>query len=110
MLAWLLPVSVGGALGACTRYAIGRVVRAPGRDVLVANVAGSLLLGFLTGAGVGGRAGLALGVGFCGALTTFSSFGVHTVEEGGSEYALGTLAAALLAVVVGTALGAWLAG
>jgi CrcB protein len=106
MLEWLLPVGVGGALGACTRYAVGQAVTAPGRGVLVANVAGSFLLGLLLGAGVGGTTELALGTGFCGALTTFSSFGVHTIEEGGAEYALGTLLMALLAALAGGALGA----
>jgi CrcB protein len=107
MFEWAL-LGAGGALGACTRYAVGQYVRAPGRDVLAVNVAGSFLLGLLTGAGVAGTPGLALGAGFCGALTTFSSFGVHTVEEGGFGYALGTLAAALFAVGAGTLLGATL--
>jgi len=105
VLEWLLPVGAGGALGACTRYAIGQGIRTEGRGVLVANVAGSFLLGLLTGGGVGGTPGLAFGTGFCGALTTFSSFGVHTVDGGGADYALGTLLIALLAALAGGALG-----
>ncbi len=108
MLEWVLPVGAGGALGACTRYTVGQLTSVEGRDTLAVNVAGSFLLGILLAAGVGGTTELAFGTGFCGALTTFSSFGVHTVEEGGVDYALGTLLMALLAALAGGALGAWM--
>lgn len=115
-LVWVFAVGTGGALGACARYAAGFLVRPAGRNTLAVNVAGSFLFGAVTAAGVGDTAALALGVGFCGALTTFSSFSVHTVERGREDgdpdgalrYALGTLAAALLAVAAGTAVGALL--
>jgi CrcB protein len=114
-LRWVLAVGTGGALGACARYAVGTLLRSAGRATLVVNVAGSFLLGALAAAGVGDTAALSLGTGFCGALTTFSSFSVHTVERGQRDdsagallYAFGTLAAALLAVVVGTAVGSLL--
>jgi CrcB protein len=113
-LAWVLAVGAGGALGASARYAVGTAVRAPGRGTLIVNVAGSFLLGALAAAGAGETAALALGTGFCGALTTFSSFSVHTVERGRADgedalrYALGTLAVALLAVAAGSAAGALL--
>jgi CrcB protein len=115
-LRWVLAVGAGGALGACARYAAGTLLRSAGRDTLAVNVAGSFLLGAVAAAGVDGAAAFALGTGFCGALTTFSSFSVHTVERGceGGDcagallYAFGTLAAALLAVVAGAAAGSLL--
>ncbi|WP_019815615.1 fluoride efflux transporter FluC [Saccharomonospora saliphila] len=77
-----LLVALGGASGAVVRYVLDqRVQRA--RDsafpwgTLAVNVLGSALLGLVTGWSVSGTGGEAvralLGVGLCGALTTFSS-------------------------------------
>jgi CrcB protein len=77
------------------------------------NVLGSLALGAVSGA-VDGPAALALGVGFCGAFTTFSSLAVVVADrlERGARWAAiryggGVLVAALAGVVVGrTVVGA----
>ena len=79
---------------------------------LAVNAAGSLLLGVLAGAAlVGGAtstAGLLVGVGFCGALTTYStlSYGMaRLVEQRARLYALanmaGTIVAGLAAATAG---------
>ena len=109
----LLAVGCGGAAGAVSRYAVTLALDRRGLDVLAVNVAGSFALGVVLGAGLEGPAGLALGVGFCGAFTTFSSFAVETVrlaEDGepiaAAAYAGGTLSLALLAVGAGGLVGA----
>ena len=46
----------------------------------MANVAGSFLLGLLAGLPVNEPVIAAVGIGFCGALTTYSAFGYETVR------------------------------
>ena len=100
-------VGIGGALGALLRYATtARLdVEAFPYGTLAVNVLGSFGLGLLTFSGVGGDWLLLLGVGACGAFTTFSSFAHDTVRlveaahpRRGAANALGTLMAALGAV------------
>jgi CrcB protein len=80
----LLLVMIGGAVGAVTRYATDRLLPAWKIPLatLVVNVAGSFLLGLLAGAGstVPGTVGALIGTGFCGALTTWSTFAFQTVD------------------------------
>ncbi|WP_336134723.1 fluoride efflux transporter FluC [Natronomonas amylolytica] len=110
-----LAVGLGGAAGALARYAVGQAIEGRGVDTLAVNVLGSFAIGVLLAAGLGETALLAGAVGFCGAFTTFSSFAVETVrlaEDGetgtAAANAAGTLLLALLAVLVGTAVGGFL--
>ncbi|QUO47615.1 MULTISPECIES: CrcB family protein [Halorubrum] len=103
-------VGVGGALGAVFRHVVGLHVEGR-RSVLVVNALGSFALGAVSAAPIGSTATLLLGVGFCGAFTTFSSFAVGTVRaasETGARAAAGiaasNLAAALAAFLLGTLL------
>jgi CrcB protein len=85
----VLVVLLGGALGAPARYVLDAFVKARIRSTfpygtLLVNVVGCLILG---GAAAGlahgdlGSTGYALiGTGFCGGLTTFSTFSVESVE------------------------------
>ena len=107
-----LAVGLGGALGAFSRYTVGRAVEYRALDTALVNVVGSFVLGVALGLEVGDTASLAVAVGFCGAFTTFSSFAVDTVglaEDGETGRAAlnagGTLVAALVAVVVGVEIG-----
>ncbi|MFB6169263.1 MAG: CrcB family protein [Haloferacaceae archaeon] len=78
----LAAVAVGGALGATSRFGVGRLLAAhPGRyATLAVNVAGSFALGVVVFGGLDSTAALLFGTGFCGAFTTFSSFSVQTVD------------------------------
>jgi len=77
-------VGIGGAVGASARYCAGVFVRSGTRiplSTLLVNVLGSFVLGLVAfGAGESSRAFALIGVGACGAFTTFSSFSYETVE------------------------------
>jgi len=106
-------VGLGGAAGAVCRYWVGQRVstgRAPFGTFAV-NVTGSFLLGLVAFGGFTDPIVLLVGVGFCGAFTTFATFSVDVVllwEDGrhglAAAFGFGTLAAALLAVGVARAL------
>lgn len=103
-------VALGAALGATVRYVVGQLLdrRVPWGTVLV-NVAGSFLLGVLSGLAVSGSASALLGVGFCGALTTYSAFAVQVVDRGprlGLVTVLLTVPVSLAACALGFALAA----
>ncbi len=116
-----LLVLLGGAIGAPARYVTDLYVRQwTGADfpwgTMAVNVVGSLVLGLLAGAAAGGVLPawvLTLaGTGFCGALTTFSTFSFETVrlaENGQWRSAalnvLGSLAAGTAAVGLGWVTG-----
>jgi CrcB protein len=92
-----LLVVIGAAVGAPLRYLVDRAVQTRHDSVFpwgtfVVNVAGSFVLGVLAG-GASTHTGLMalLGTGFCGALTTYSTFGYETlrlVEQRARTYAL----------------------
>lgn len=85
----VLWVALGGALGAAARYAVSTVAlnrwgAALPYGTWLVNVGGSLLLGFVVGvatrnAELSDTVRLLVGVGFCGAFTTFSTFAVETI-------------------------------
>ena len=79
-----LVVAVGGALGATCRWAIDTSVGPTEWPwvLLVVNIAGSFVLGFVVVAASTGPELIRLGggIGFCGGLTTFSSFAVVAVR------------------------------
>lgn len=118
----LLWVCLGAAVGAPGRYLLDRAVQArhdsrmPWGTMLV-NVVGSLVLGVLVGLSTGHHVPdavtLTLGTGFCGALTTYSTFGYETfrlVEDGARPSAVLnvglSLAAGIGAAAAGYVLGA----
>ena len=120
-LAWVAFV-VAGAVGAPLRYLVDiaiteRVKGAFPWATFVINVSGSFLLGLLIGLGLHHglpkTARVVLGVGFCGAYTTFSTFAFETVrlfEEGepvaACRYAAGTIFVGALAAAAGLAAAA----
>ncbi|MGI5492976.1 fluoride efflux transporter CrcB [Microtetraspora malaysiensis] len=108
----LLLVFLGGAVGAPTRYLMDRLVQRWHDTVFpwgtfVVNVTGSFILGLLTGLQPGPFVATLAGSGFCGALTTFSTFGFETmrlIEEGSfAEAALNVVGSLLLGVLAAAA-------
>jgi CrcB protein len=120
-VATALLVVAGGAVGAPARYLTDLLVQSRHDSVFpwgtfTVNVAGSFVLGLIAAAVGGGAPGWLLtlaGTGFCGALTTFSTFGFETlrlVEEGsGVEAGLNVIVSVLVGFVACSA-GWWLAG
>lgn len=112
----LLLVLVGGAIGAPVRFLADRWVttRLPGPfpwGTLAVNVVGSFVLGLLAASAPQWLLALG-GVGFCGALTTFSTFSFETVrlaEEGRWGAATLNVAAGVVLSAVALCLGWWLA-
>lgn len=128
----LLCVGLGGALGACARYGVadGFARRAARRRddasgasaahlpfpwaTLIVNTVGAFLLGLLVALvpEPGSPWRLALGTGFAGALTTYSTLGLEVANllrersRHGVLYPLVTLALGLLGAVAGIVAGA----
>ncbi len=116
----ILVLLLGGAIGAPTRYLVDGWVQDRVSGVFpwgtfVINITGSLLLGVITGLalyhGLGDLPKIAIGTGFCGAYTTFSTFSYETVrllEEGSvglaAGNAFGSVAAGLAAAAIGLAI------
>ncbi|WP_203336369.1 fluoride efflux transporter FluC [Nocardioides limicola] len=104
----LLLVALGGAAGSVMRYLTGHFWDGDfPRGTLLVNVVGATLLGVFSGLALEGNAAALLGTGFCGALTTYSSFAVkaHALGRGrGTVYVVATLGGALLGCFAGFAL------
>jgi fluoride exporter len=113
---WLLVI-VGAMVGAPLRYLTDRAVQSRHDSVFpwgtfAVNVTGCLILGLLAGAAsAGSHLQLLLGTGFCGALTTYSTFSYETLrltETGAGLYAavnvVGSVAAGLGAAFAGVSI------
>ncbi|ALE05444.1 chromosome condensation protein CrcB [Arthrobacter sp. ERGS1:01] len=117
-------VALAGGVGATARYVLDGAIRArvpagyPWATTII-NVSGSAALGFLAGLAMGSLlpSGLStiLGAGFLGGYTTFSTASYETVQlardrryaaalGNGLGMAAATVAAALLGLLLGTAL------
>jgi CrcB protein len=113
----LFLVITGAAVGAPLRYLTDRAVQSRHDTVFpwgtfAVNVFGSLVLGIIAGAVVAGGASpqvqLAVGTGFCGALTTYSTFSYETLRllEGDARLiAAANVAGSIVAGVAAAFLG-----
>ena len=105
----LFLVIAGAAVGAPLRYLSDRAIQTRHDTVFpwgtfTVNVIGSLMLGILAGAATAGGASpqvqLALGTGFCGALTTYSTFSYETLrllEDDARLFAAANVVASIVA-------------
>ncbi|MGN6636339.1 MAG: fluoride efflux transporter CrcB [Oryzihumus sp.] len=115
----VLLVVAGAAVGAPLRFLTDRWVQGRHDSVFpwgtfAVNVVGCLVMGAVSGA-VGAGAPVALrtglGTGFCGALTTYSTFSYETLRLAEDDARLFAVANVLGSIVVGVAaafLGVWL--
>ena len=96
----LLLVAAGAVPGALLRWQLALHL---GDQNLLVNVLGAALLGFLAGLPAAPRRQLLLGIGFCGSLTTFSSWMLAVAKD----LMAGTQgeAVALLGLTLGLGLG-----
>ncbi len=114
-------VFLGGGIGSVVRYMSGRLLTAvlgpmafPGAILLV-NLVASLVLGMVVG-GVLTRTvseewRLLLGVGFCGGLSTFSSFSQDTLlllQGGNTGLALLNIGLNVVGCLLASSAGFWL--
>ncbi|MEX0742549.1 MAG: CrcB family protein [Phycisphaeraceae bacterium] len=116
----LVMIALGGALGAVARFVIDQAVMKRMRTVMpwgiwTVNLSGSLMLGLLIGATLQGPTAIALGTGFLGAYTTFSTWmyqSLSLIEQGAWRVAiLNIVGPALLgppAALAGIAIGGML--
>lgn len=115
--AWI-AVGLLGGLAAGARFLLdlelSRRVRGPfPLGILVVNLAGSLALGLVVGAGLDGEALVIVAGGAIGSFTTFSTWVLdsHRLERGGHlDLALLNIGVSILAGFAAVALGHWLGG
>ena len=108
-----LAVAGGAAVGAPCRYLVDRAVQRRHRQgfplgTLLINWLGSavlgLLVGLVAGAGLSATAFAAAGTGWCGAFTTYSTFGYETVQLGRQGLGLRAVGYVALSIIGGVAL------
>ena len=105
----LFLVALGAVPGALLRWQV--TLHWADRHLLV-NVLGAALLGYLAGLPAAPRRQLLVGIGFCGSLTTFSSWMLEAMQliSGGQIAEALSLIGLTLGLGVGAAaLGFWLA-
>ena len=121
----LTLIGVAGAAGALSRYGISVWMKSAFGDgfpygTLLVNVGGCLVLGLMTemlDEMASKNMRMVIGVGFLGALTTFSTFGVETIHkahQGQLAVAVANVALNLVLGIgfaaIGIYLGRWLSG
>ena len=113
----VLLVALGAAVGAPLRYLTDRAMRARFGPAFpwgtfVVNVVGSFVLGLVAGAVLEPAVVAVVGTGFCGALTTYSTFAYETAalyERRARVSALVNVVGSVLAGVAAAAAG-WMLG
>jgi len=116
----VLAIFIGGGLGSLSRYGISNLLKTYSMDFPIAtisvNIIGSLILGFAitlfwNKAPMHDTLKLAITVGFCGGLTTFSTFSWETfdlIKQGDYFLAFLYTVISVLVCVLAIGLGAFL--
>lgn len=113
----VVAVLLGGAIGSTLRYLTDLIVQSRHASLMPwgtfsVNVIGSFVLGMVAAADSSSGTAYALwGTGFCGGLTTFSTFSFETVrlgERGALQIAALNVALSLLVGLAAVCLGWWL--
>lgn len=104
----LLLVALGAAIGAPLRYLTDQVVQARHHSAfpwgtLTVNVTGSLLLGLLAGLPADPDVTALAATGFCGSLTTYSTFSYETLRLAKDRSHLHALTNIAVSVAAGVA-------
>lgn len=117
-----LVLLVGGAVGAVARFHLDGFIQDHTHGALpagttIVNVSGAFVLGVIVGLStrhvLGSNVELALGTGFCGAFTTFSSLmfeSTRLAQDGAVAAAVRTLALNVVCGSVAAAVGLLIAG
>ncbi|MEV7633084.1 CrcB family protein [Microbacterium sp. NPDC089318] len=98
--------AAGGTVGTAMRLGLGMLIDDAPAAVLIANVAGALLLGILTARLPHSDLRILLGTGVLGGFTTYSAFAVGSVELWSAAPALA--AGYIVVSLIGGLLAAWL--
>lgn len=102
----VLLFGFAAAAGAVARFALG-LLTCTWQAILIVNTVGAAVLGWTIHAEVSAATLTALGTGFCGTLTTYSSFALESRSLGwraGSAYVAVTLCCVTVAASIGTML------
>lgn len=114
---WL--IGLGGALGAAARFLLGMFINRNAKGLvgfpigtLIINITGSFILGIIVNLHLAGKVADWVwffgGIGFCGAYTTFSTFGyeiITLIEAKKSNLAIIYLVSSLVVGVIAAAIG-----
>jgi CrcB protein len=115
----VLMIAIGAAIGAPLRYLTDRAVQSRHQTLfpwgtLAVNVIASFVFGLITGYGSGLHPQLAalIGTGFCGALSTYSTFSYETMRlvQGRARFYAAANVAVSLAAGIGAAGFGWTLG
>lgn len=112
-------IGLGGSLGAAARFILGKMINKRVHRIplfplgtWVINISGSFLLGLLANLHLSNQISegiwLFAGVGFCGAYTTFSTFGYETItliQDHKIKIAILYVVTSVILGVVSTAIG-----
>ncbi|MGH8417888.1 MAG: fluoride efflux transporter CrcB [Pseudomonas sp.] len=117
MLKSLLVIAIGASLGAWTRWGLGVRLNSMFPTIPPGTVAANFIGGYIIGLALGFFSSnpsislewrLLVMAGFCGGLTTFSTFSAETltlIQEGRIIWALGAIGIHVIGSLVMTALG-----
>ncbi|MBJ7458155.1 MAG: CrcB family protein [Thermoleophilaceae bacterium] len=98
-------VFVGGFAGALARYGLVELLGSQGGDwpwpIFIANVTGCAILGYLIAHRGGGLEVSLIGTGFCGALTTFSTFQLEIYQLLDAHSYLTAVAYPVISIICG---------